>query len=724
MRRSLFTLSLLLGMLSSLAQTNNDSLWSIWNDHAAVDSSKLEAMHTLAKKNTLFSNPDSAFTLAGMQLRLARSVDNHKYAGEALNTQGIAWAIRGRLDSALTYFESALKVFEDGGLDSETGSALYNIGNVYSKNGDLQKGLEFMEKSLAISKETGNIRGMTRCYHGIGRYHENLGNYNLALKYYKQSLNAHESIDDDQGTVTTLISIAIVHKLRGDYDKAIEILGKALVISEKSNDKMNIGYCLDNIGNIYSRQNEFHRALDYYQRSLLFSKEVSDKEGEMHSAINLAGAYSSLERVDEAIQHYDEALVLAVELNDKKSEGIILNNRANLLLDVGRLDEALQEARRSLKLKEEVGFSKGYSSSNLTIGSVLLEMQRYREALQFSQTALDQARIAGNIGEIQEAAYKLYVLHQALDDQSKALDMFRLHVEMRDSLDSEKNQRAVLRQEYKYSYDKQALADSLEFTKKEAIKDLEIEKRDADLAKQRIGLGAAGGGLLLLGLLAYSIRSGKRRSDELLHNILPEEVAAELKEKGHSEAQLFDATTVLFTDFKGFTSMAEKLSPKELVGDLNHCFSEFDKITTDYGIEKIKTIGDAYMAAGGLPSPTDDHAKKVVLAALAMADFVEEGKQRRMDRNRPYFKVRIGIHTGPVVAGIVGVKKFAYDIWGDTVNTASRMESSGEVGKVNISQSTYELLKDDPGFKFESRGKVEAKGKGEIEMYFVSKREI
>jgi class 3 adenylate cyclase len=205
-------------------------------------------------------------------------------------------------------------------------------------------------------------------------------------------------------------------------------------------------------------------------------------------------------------------------------------------------------------------------------------------------------------------------------------------------------------------------------------------------------------------------------------NILPEEVAEELKEKGHTEAQLIEKVTVLFTDFKGFTDLAEKLSAKELVNDLNICFSEFDRIMQKYQIEKIKTIGDSYMAASGLPIPKDKHTTMMLHAALDIRDFIEDAKAKRIEEGLPFFELRIGLNTGPVVAGIVGVKKFQYDIWGDTVNTASKMESSGEVGKVNISQATYDLLKDDAEFEFEYRGKIKAKGKGEMNMYFVERK--
>jgi class 3 adenylate cyclase len=213
----------------------------------------------------------------------------------------------------------------------------------------------------------------------------------------------------------------------------------------------------------------------------------------------------------------------------------------------------------------------------------------------------------------------------------------------------------------------------------------------------------------------------KDRSENLLHNILPAEIAQELKDKGKAAARDFDMVSILFTDFKSFTEQSAKLSAAELVNEINHCFEAFDGIIEKYGIEKIKTIGDAYMAAGGLPVLSDDSVKNTVLAALEMQAFVAKRKAENDAANKPAFEMRVGIHTGPVVAGIVGVKKFQYDIWGDTVNTASRIEHSGEVGKVNISQTTYELIKDHANFTFESRGKIEVKGKGEIEMYFVSK---
>jgi class 3 adenylate cyclase len=209
----------------------------------------------------------------------------------------------------------------------------------------------------------------------------------------------------------------------------------------------------------------------------------------------------------------------------------------------------------------------------------------------------------------------------------------------------------------------------------------------------------------------------KDRSENLLLNILPYETAQELKENGSAAAKFYDNVTVMFTDFKDFTSITEKMEPIELVAELDKCFKAFDSIMDKHDIEKIKTIGDSYMAAVGLPVTDEAGVIRIVKAALDIQAFMLLYNAERTKYNQQVFDVRIGIHSGPAIAGIVGSKKFAYDIWGDTVNTASRMESSGETGKINISGTTHALIKDH--FRCTYRGKIAAKNKGEIDMYFV-----
>lgn len=208
----------------------------------------------------------------------------------------------------------------------------------------------------------------------------------------------------------------------------------------------------------------------------------------------------------------------------------------------------------------------------------------------------------------------------------------------------------------------------------------------------------------------------KQKSDNLLLNILPQEIAEELKLKGESKAQHFDMASVLFTDFVNFTTIAGKMTAEELLQELNVNFTAFDHIIEKYGLEKIKTIGDAYLAVSGIPVKDDNHAQHAIQAAMEIVEYMKQRKTRFPDG----FDIRIGINSGPLVAGIIGVKKFAYDIWGDTVNIAARMEQNSEPGKINISENTYQLVKDE--FTCEHRGKITAKGKGELDMYFVKSK--
>jgi class 3 adenylate cyclase len=218
------------------------------------------------------------------------------------------------------------------------------------------------------------------------------------------------------------------------------------------------------------------------------------------------------------------------------------------------------------------------------------------------------------------------------------------------------------------------------------------------------------------------IEKERDRSDELLLNILPRETADELKREGKSQARHFPEVTVLFTDFKDFTKISEELSPETLVSEIHTCFTAFDQIIQKYRLEKIKTIGDSYMAAAGLPLANPNHAVQMVNAALDIRDWMQEYKEDRIKQGKTFFEIRLGLNSGPVVAGIVGVKKFAYDIWGDTVNLAARLEDASEVGKVNISENTYQEVKDH--FQCEPRGKIEAKNKGLVDMYFVERKPI
>jgi class 3 adenylate cyclase len=253
--------------------------------------------------------------------------------------------------------------------------------------------------------------------------------------------------------------------------------------------------------------------------------------------------------------------------------------------------------------------------------------------------------------------------------------------------------------------------------------DEKMNLNDDDLVRLSI-LGEQMAGILYSSALykeveiSHNIAEEERKKNEkLLLNILPADIAKELKEKGATEPILYENVSVMFTDFKGFTQIAEILSPQELIRDLDACFVQFDRITERFRLEKLKTIGDSYMCAGGIPKQNKTHALDAVLAAIEIQSFMKVMREIKSEQGLSFWELRLGIHTGPLVAGVIGEKKFAYDVWGDTVNSASRMESSGTPGMINISGSTFALVKD--VFDCEYRGKINAKNKGEVEMYYV-----
>jgi len=270
---------------------------------------------------------------------------------------------------------------------------------------------------------------------------------------------------------------------------------------------------------------------------------------------------------------------------------------------------------------------------------------------------------------------------------------------------------------------------------------IELEMQEADQAllvanRKILNIGVGSGVMLLLFLLwgyrkqkknnrklsqqNHLVLEEKKRSEDLLLNILPAQVAKELKAHGAASAHKYDNVSVLFSDFKNFSKLAEKVSPVELVSELDYCFRNFDRIIEKYRLEKIKTIGDAYMCAGGFHTKTNDHLNRIINAGLEMQEFLAKWKVERMAKNEPYLEARIGIHTGPVVAGVVGAIKFAYDIWGDTVNIAARMETHGEPGKVNVSGTVYDQVKNQ--FEFIPRGEITVKNHKTFEMFFIKER--
>ena len=434
-----------------------------------------------------------------------------------------------------------------------------------------------------------------------------------------------------------------------------------------------------------------------------------------------------------ALDAFKDMLLNARSEGVAQHEADALNNIAAVFgdlsdggLNMAFLDSSAHYQTMSLAVLRRLGDVDGMLTTYSNLASLAKDRGQFQRAMSY----LDSAQVlADRLSKLEYSVDIAKTRGQCfleLGMPDSAYHYLSIHLFLKDSLLSIEKVKAIADVQEKYESEKKA----------KEILGLKAENLESELDKAQVkrtrniylfsAIGVVGLAIGLWNRLRFvhrsraAIQKEKDISEGLLLNILPGEVAAELKEKGYADVKEFEQATILFTDFKGFTQLTEKLTAAELVAEIDHCFKAFDGIMEKYRIEKIKTIGDAYMAAGGLPIPANGQPLDVVRAALEMQVFMANYKAERAGQGRLFFEMRVGIHTGPVIAGIVGVKKFAYDIWGDTVNTASRMESSGEVGHVNISEGTYALVKDEPGLLFTARGKVQAKGKGEMEMYFVA----
>ncbi len=617
---------------------------------------------------------DSVFSLA---IQLWQKAADLNGEANVLFKIGRIWTIYGKPEKAIAGYQAALKIQKDLGNKTEIGINLYHIGSAYQDMSNYYAAEDYTLQAYEQFKLTGDELKQGICLNNLGNFQTSQGNHPKALEYFLAALKINERIKNEKETSNNLNNIGIIYLSLEQFSKARSYFLRAYNLLAKSGNEGALLYSLGNIGITYSAENNFTKALEYFNRVLDISTGAGDNGG-------VALAYNSIARVHE---------------------------------DSGNYPEALNYYNKAIAINDSIGDISSMIYNLVGLGDVSRLTGDFVRSAVYLRKARTLALEIGALYPEKDALQGLAELFSGIKQYDSAFKYLALFTSLKDTLLNQENIEEIARKELQYGFDKKMLEEKL-------LSELEINRQKN---RKNIFLFSGLGVLVMAGGLWSRLRyirksraiiqKEKDRSEELLLNILPAEVAEELKLKGHAEARHFDEVTVLFTDFKGFTTMAEQLSPGELVTEIDICFRRFDEIITRYGIEKIKTIGDAYMCAGGLPVANRTNAADVVNAALEIQVFMTDMKKQRILENRPYFELRLGIHTGPVVAGIVGIKKFQYDIWGDTVNLASRMESSGEVGKVNVSQMTFERISD--SFRCTHRGKIEAKNKGTVDMYFV-----
>lgn len=586
-----------------------------------------------------------------------------------------------------------------------------------------------IDQLYAFNQHIDYKRGMADALNLAGYNYFRLGDYPKALETFQSGLELSEEINYQKVTADILLKTGFIYHDNEDIITALKYYERSLKIFEALNDLDGIGSVYNEYGSIYRTKGEYAKALDYYLKGIAINKQIDDEIGNSAFYSNIGGLYLDQKDLPKALEYTQKGLLISEQIGDKVGIAIGLASIGNIYSEQGDYEKALEKLQQSLVISDEIDNLLGSSTTLLDMGIIYGRTGRQAESIKYCEKSRALARLLGDIGNQESACACLYDAYKARGNKTKALDYLELMMALTDSLQNEETAIELKQMEFQ----QQLLADSLIQVEKDLMVEMAHQTEVRNKNKNRnlaIGfsiffLALAGGFFSRWRYVRKSkaiIEKERDRSESLLLNILPAEIAEELKEKGEAAARDFEMASILFTDFKGFTEKSEKLSATELIKEVNHCFRAFDHICEKYGVEKIKTIGDAYMAAGGLPVPSDNSIQNTVLAALEMQSFMIDRIAAKRAKNEIAFDMRLGIHTGPVVAGIVGVKKFQYDIWGDTVNTAARMESSGEIGKVNVSDATYQLLKNNSRFAFEERGEITAKGKGKMKMWFVETR--
>jgi adenylate cyclase len=504
-------------------------------------------------------------------------------------------------------------------------------------------------------------------------------------------------------------------RLKSDLTHALESYFQASKIVSKKNQGLRLGKLYVAIADVYAIMGNHANSVKYHRNAINILRIAHDSLTLASALLNAGDEYITINKWDSALIYTEEADVIFEKIKSQVGEAYSLGNMGMIYAKMGNNKQAEKYMNSAILLLEKLDEYYPISVYLTYIADIYLEKGEYTTALSYALRGLELAKRYGLKEQASDANLKLSKIYEKAGNSNLSLAYYKMHIAYKDSVNNitSVQQMADMRTDFEVSK-----------------KQIEVDLLNQQKRNQQLVVVASIIGLIMLGLLAFGlfrrnifirkttkiIEKERQNSETLLLNILPKETAQELKQRGKVKARKFDSVTVLFTDFKGFTQYAEILSPESLVESIDFYFSKFDEIIARYGLEKIKTVGDAYMCAAGLPYPEPDHAYKMVCAAQDIIKFVEETK--RTNAIAHPFDVRIGISTGPVVAGVVGTKKFAYDIWGDTVNIAARMEANSEPGKVNLAESTYMLIKD--YFDCAYRGEIDVKNKGIMKMYFVN----
>ncbi len=636
-------------------------------------------------------------------------------------------------DKGIKYGERGVKLAQE--LEWEEGIANNNVSiglNYALGKSDFTKAKIYFNKALETYDELDLKLEIGKTLLNIGIVYQNQSLYDKAIENYENALDIFERLKDKERIASTLGNIGFIYRNQSDYANALDYYQRSLSMFEKLGNKSGIATNLGNIGMIYDYQSDFKRAIDYYKKALKIKQELKDKIGEASILANLGSVYLAQEEFKNALQNFELSVDIFDDLGNKYGVASLLTNIGIVHQYQSEFTEALENYKEAINIYEELGSRTGVASNLGNIGELYYSLSQdsilagikkasnlvslnKQENLQRSISSYSQAiKILEEVGDLYTRYRFILGLSNSYmlkGDYAKSLELYKEYVVLKDSVFTEKSQSQIA---------------NLEAIRENEIKDKELEIKNRENEIQNLEITQAKnerwafiGGAIGIAFIAIIVFRQRQRSEKLLLNILPLKIANRLKKKERLIADDIECASIVFIDLVGFTAYSKDRKASDVLQMLNDVFHEIDGLIVKYGLEKIKTIGDGYMAAAGVPEPCSDHSVRATNFSLDVHIVLKE-INAKMNTD---IKARVGIESGPIVAGVIGEMKFAYDLWGDSVNTASRMESTGTPGLVHISSNVKrELDGQNHNFKFDELPPMEVKGKGKMITYMVHRK--
>jgi class 3 adenylate cyclase len=628
-----------------------------------------------------------------------------KQKAQALMLLAAAKRDQSEYKQAIVYLEQVLELCHLPGLDSLKARCMGTMGTIYEHLSEYDLSLEYLEKAIHLHKSAGYKKGEAVYLCNIGNIHLVRGNYNQALYYYESAMEIDTQIDNKKGMANNAGNIGLIYWNLSDFHKAVEYYRIAIDLDEQINHPHGVARWIGNLGSVYAHMGDFHKALEYFNRALQLEEQLQNRPGMANAIGNIGNVYTVFGEFDKALEFYSRALDLYTILGNKTRIASWLGNIGALYAKMKEYDKALEYMKKALEITQEMGNKPGTAGHLANIGGVYANQDfagyDSNTAQEYFQKAIAINKDLGRKKLLYENYKSMSDLHRQIPDWQGALEYYELYHELQKEVHTEEAERAAAR--------------------------IDAERREAEREKQIIAEKAAA-------------QARIEEQQRLIHNILPPQIAERLLAGETFIADHFESVSILFLDIVHFTPLASRIPPRSLVYLLDTLFSTTDTIIRKHGLEKIKTIGDSYMAVCGAPLRREDHAVRTAAAALelleCMKNLMVEIPAELMENNVFTFadkelQIRIGLHCGEAVGGILGKDRYVYDFWGDAVNMASRMESHGLPAHIHCSTEFKNAVIENincgniHGFSAETmpvfieRGIVEIKGKGIMNTYFL-----